>query len=190
MGGAQFRPVAHKLRPLDLEQLRYQFRENPCLANEAFLASALYDCGEWDEAEVHYRGVLERDSGYQRALYGLSLCYMAQGNHAAATCQLRTLLDQDRSYADYQAWLDLAASLAATGDGDKSLECLEGLLAASPRMDHSVALAQALIEAGRAEEARAHLERAVLDFEHAPRHVKKQFGKCAREASQILGRIA
>lgn len=189
-GGSRFRPVRFDHGPADLERLRHEFRGNPCLANEALLAAALYDAGEYAEAEAHYRGVLARDDRYQRALYGLGLCHLAQGQHAAAVERLRTLLEQDRSYADYQAWLDLAAALAAAGDGDKAVDCLEGLVASSPRMSHTLPLADALIAAGREGEARTHLERALLDYEHAPRHVKKQFGRSARQARQMLGQIA
>jgi tetratricopeptide (TPR) repeat protein len=134
--------------------------------------------------------VLNRDDGYQRALYGLGLCQVRQGDHAAAVETLRRLLDKDRAYADYQAWLELAGALGELGERDKSIECLEGLVAACPRMDHTLALADALIEADRADDARARLERALLDYDHAPRHVQKQHARNAREARQILGKIA
>jgi hypothetical protein len=189
-GATRYRPVGTKQRRVDLGELRYRFEQNPSLANEALLATALYDAGEYGEAEARYRGVLHRDDQYLRARYGLSLCHIAQGSHSAAAGELRVLLDRERSYADYRAWLDLAACLRAAGDIDKSIECLTGLLAACPRMDHIVALADALIEAGRAEEARAHLERGLLDYDHSPRHVKKQFLRSARQAREVLGQLA
>lgn len=188
-GWSRYRPVSRGHGAVDLAAIRHRFRENPCLANEALLASALYDAGEYAEAEAHYRGVLARDDRYQRALYGLGLCQVAQGNHTAAVELLRKLLDQDRSYADYGAWLELAGSLAALGETEKAVECLEGLHTACPRLDHSVALAEALLEAERPDEARARLERALLDYEHAPRHVRRQSGAAARRARQLLGAL-
>jgi len=189
-GATRYRPVRIRRQRADLDKLRYQFERNPCLANQALLASALYDAGEYGEAVEHYRKVLGRDGRYQRALYGLSLCHIARGEHAAAVEQLRRLLEQNRGYADYQAWLSLASSLAAAGEQEQAVEALEGLVKACPRLDHSVELASVLIEAGRPDEARAHLEQALLDYEHSPRHVKRQFGNAACQANQILGQIA
>lgn len=189
-GATRYRPVRIRQQRVNLDQLRYEFERNPCLANQTLFASGLYDAGEYDEAMQHYREVLTRDGRYQRALYGLGLCHIARGEHPAAIEQLRPLLDQNRGYADYQAWLKLASSLAAAGEHQQAVESLEGLVKASPRLDHVVELASALIEADRPDEARAHLEQALLDYEHAPRHVKHQCGTAARQATQILAQLA
>jgi hypothetical protein len=186
----RYRPVRIRQRPADLEQLRYQFDSNPCLANQALLASGLYDAGEHEEAMEHYRKVLRRDERYQRALYGLSLCHIARGEHTAAVERLSRLLEENRGYADYQAWLSLAGSLAAAGEWEQAVEALEGLVKACPRLDHVVELANALIEANRSDEARAHLEQALLDYDHSPRHVKRQYSAAACQAQQILSQIA
>ena len=189
-GSTRYRPVSFRQQRADLRQLRYEFERNPCPANEALLAAGLYDGGEYDDAMEHYRKVLRRDERYQRALYGLGLCHIARGEHSAAVEQLRRLLEQNRGYADYQAWLSLGRSLATAGEPEQALEVLEGLVKACPRLDHIVELANALIEADRPDEARAHLEQALLDYEHSPRHVQRQFGSSACQAHQILGQLA
>lgn len=189
-GATRYRPVRFRRPENDLAKIRHQFDENPCLANEALLASALYDSGEPDPAADHYRRVLSRDPDYQRALYGLALCYGARGEHRQAAEQLQRLVDQERSYADYRAWLELAGAKAELGLVEESIACLERLVTACPRMDHCVALADRLASGGRTEEARSQLEGALRDYEHAPRHVRRQFGPVAREAYQLLGQLA
>ena len=193
-GPTRYRPVKFR-RPStkNLAKVRHLYDENPCLANEALLASALYDAGEIDEAATHFGRALAREPAYQRALYGLSLCHTARGEHAEAVERLRHLLAEERSYADYRAWLELGVALDEAGDAEASIECLERLVAACPRMDHCVALADRLAANGQPDRARAQLERALRDFEHAPRHVKRQFrpaAQAARKAHQRLGQLA
>ncbi|MDJ0847179.1 MAG: tetratricopeptide repeat protein [Myxococcota bacterium] len=189
-GGTRYRPVKFRRPTRDLKKVRHLYDENPCLANEALLASALYDAGEIDEAADHFRRALARDPVYQRALYGLALCHRARGEHAQAVELLRKLLDEERSYAGYRAWLELANTLAEAGEVDEAVASLERLVAACPRMDHCVALADRLSASGQKDRARAQLERALRDYQHAPRHVKRQFRPAARQAHQRLGQLA
>jgi hypothetical protein len=172
------------------EELRYRYEQAPSLDIEVRLAARLYDEGVYDEAEPLYRRCLTRDPRFARALYGFGLTQIGLEHFSEAADTFRKLLDLDRSYADFGAWRCLAEATEKSGDSEKAIEVLRGLVTASPRLEHVVELANTLIGADRSEEARSVLEAGLLDHEHSPKHIQKMSREAARHASKILGKIA
>jgi hypothetical protein len=172
------------------EELRYQYEQAPSLDSEVRLAARLYDEGIYEEAETLYRQCLARDAQFARALYGFGLTQLELERFSEAADAFRKLLDVDRSYADYGAWRCMAEATEKSGDTEKAIEALRGLVTASPRLEHVVDLANTLIGSGRTGEARFVLEAGLLDHEHSPKHIQKMSREAARHASKILGRIS
>jgi hypothetical protein len=171
-------------------ELRYAYEQNPSLQNQVALADRLRDEGVCDEAALLYVQALGRDPAYQRAHYGLASCRSELGDHAGALEHWRAVVEASRSYEEYGAWLGLARTLRALGRGEEAIAELEKLVAAAPRLAHVVEHAQALVEAGRAAEARELLERALRDHEHAPRHVRRGARAAARKAGELRKELA
>ena len=177
-------------RPVRTNALRYAYRENPCLENEVVLAERLLDEGEHAQALELYERALRRDGQYLRALYGAGISRLALGDERAAATAFRSVLDQDRNYANHGAWRNLAEALQKSGDQAGAIEAREALVRANPRLDHVVGLGSALIEAGREPDAKRLLHDAIEDFNHAPRHVKRIARPAAKQASKLLAKLA
>jgi hypothetical protein len=170
-------------------QIRYAYEQTPSLRNGVALADRLFEEGRPGEAASLYRESLRRDAGFLRARFGLGLCQVELGEFAAAVESLRGVLEENRGYEEYRAWIELARALRELGRTDEAIEELEMLVSASPRLPHVVELGTVLIAAGRADEARARLQRALDDFEHAPRHVRRDGRPAARRAAELLGNL-
>ncbi|MEM7410031.1 MAG: tetratricopeptide repeat protein [Myxococcota bacterium] len=177
-------------RPVPTAALEHAYRENPCVANEGHLAARLHDEGEFDRARELYERLLRRDPDSLRGHYGLGLCRRGLGRDAEAVDAFREVLARDRAYAQYAVWLDLADALGVLERTEERIEALRELVRANPRLDHTVALSTALIDAGRESEARAELSRGLDDFNHAPRHVRRLARPAAKQASKLLGALA
>jgi hypothetical protein len=188
-GGFATRVVAKPDRR-SANELRYAYEQNPSLQNEVALADRLREAGGHAEAAELYAHALGRDGAFLRAHYGLALCRSATGGAEAALEHWRVVVEASRSYEDYHAWLGLIRDLRALGRGDEALVELEKLVAAAPRLSHVLEQGSALAEAGRAAEARELLERALRDYEHAPRHIRRSASADARKAKELLSQLA
>ena len=169
--------------------LRYAYEQNPSLQNEVALADRLRGDGAHTEAATLYAQALRRDAAYLRAHYGLALCRSAAGEAEGALEHWRVVVEASRSYEEYGAWLGLIRDLRALGRSDEALAELEKLVAAAPRLAHVVEQGGALADAGRTAEARALLERALRDYEHAPRHIRRDARADARRAKELLDQL-
>jgi hypothetical protein len=188
-GRVATRIVAKKDRR-PLRHFRYAYEQNPSLQNEVALADRLTDEGEFAEAAELYAQALRRDAAYLRAHYGLALCRGQAREHASALEHWRVVVEANRCYEDYSAWLGLIRELRALGRIEEALAELDKLVAASPRLAHVVEQCSALADAGQAGEAREQLERALEDHDHAPRHVRRASRAAARKAKELLGQLA
>ena len=183
-------PLSLFQRPIPTAALEHAYRENPCPAHEGHLAARLHDEGEFDRARELYERLVSRDPESLRGHYGLGLCQRGLGRDADAVESFRRVIEIDRSYARFGVWLDLADALECLGRSEERLEALEELVRANPRLDHVVSWCKALVDAGRGNQARTELTRALDDFAHAPKHVRRQARPAAKQASQMLGALA
>ncbi len=154
------------------------------------LARALYDAGEYREALSELEKVLRTDNTDAGAQFGAGRCHLALGELETAAKCFREVISLQRSYQDYAAWLDLADVLHQTGCGKEAVETLRELHRMSPRMDHTLRLARLLHEYDQIEEAIEELQRALLDYEHAPKHVRRSTKADARTARQLLAQLS
>lgn len=188
-GSVATRVVAAKDRR-STRQLRYAFEHTPSLQNQVALADRLRAEGARDEAASLYAQAIGRDAGYLRAHYGLAICRSEAREHASALAHWRAVVDANRSYEDHGAWLGLIRDLRALGQSEEALFELEKLVAASPQLAHVVEQCSVLADVGRAGEARELLERALADYEHAPRHVRRRSRAAFRRATELASALA
>jgi hypothetical protein len=177
-----------RARPLPVDTLRYQYRENPCAENAVALADRLLAEAP-EEAAALYDEVLARDPAYLRALHGLGRARLALGDAAAAEDAFRRVLERESGYSDRRVWLDLAEALQRGGRPGAAVELLQELVRTDPRLHHCIALASALAAAGRAAEAGASLEAALEHHRHAPRHLRRFARRDARRAAKLLASL-
>lgn len=176
-------------KPATLESLRYRYEQTPSLANRLRLAQALHDAGAYDEGAELFAAVLERQPETREALLGLALCRAGQGDDEAAVALLERLIEVDRAFGEYQPWLYLTEALWRLGRRDEALALLERLVATSPRLGHSVALAQLQVQADQPEAARETLWQALEHHDHAPRFAQRNNRGWARQAKRLLKQL-
>jgi hypothetical protein len=182
----RFRRALAGERRSSLGELSYRAQETPSVANKLAYAEALQGAARYGEASEEYRDVLHRDPSNRHALHGAGCCLLGLGKPEAACEPLQKLLEADNSWADYGAALDYADALWQSGRHDDTIELLRGLVAASSRINHRVALAHYLIQADRQGPARDVLDQALRDYEHSPTFVKRRDRKWADRAEKML----
>lgn len=173
-------------RPVPLSQLRYNARHSPSGVNKLRLAEALFDAREYTEAEALLAEVLQLDAKNREARYLLGECKRQRGDLVGSGEELEKVVESDITYRNYHAAADLARVYWATGRREEAVEFLRKLFKKSRRMLHTTELAKYLIELDQKAEAREVLERAIDDFEHAPRFVRRQDRSAAKEAQSLL----
>ncbi len=155
---------------------------------------SLEEADQWEReddyarAEPVYRKALLDDPNDKRALHGLGRCLHGMGRSDQALEHFERLLELDREYANFSAALDYADALFAANRHEDSLELLDTLANFSQRINHRLALAHYLAEAGQAERARTETERALQDFERLPVHQKDKHEVWASRARAMLER--
>jgi hypothetical protein len=185
--------IRRSLRPErkpSIEELLDRLRRSPSFANRMAYALALYEAGRWAEAAKSFEIILETRGDEPDALYGLAHCRLELGELEAAIAPLSKLVAKNRAYRDYAACLDLAEAYARAGHDEDALDLLEGLVRTSPRVQHGLALARRLVQAGRVEEAQAALRRGLDDYEGSPPFVQKRDRDAAKEAEAYLKSIS
>ena len=183
---AWLKNLLHYEKPITLESLRYLYDQTPSLANRLRLAQALHDAGWYDEGAELFSEVLDRQPASREALLGLGLCRAGQGDDKSAVELLERLIEIDKAFEEYQPWLHLTEALWRLDRRADALELLERLVQTSPRLGHSVALAQLQVEAGKPDSARANLWQALEHHNHAPRFAQKNNRAWARRAKKML----
>ncbi len=173
-------------KPESLDALRYRHDETPSLTNRLRLAQALHDAGEYQEAAGMFESLYVEDNQNLEGLYGLARCQAALGDHETAAVTFERVIEADSSFAEYEPWLDLAKSLWQLDRMPEAIERLEQLVEISPRLAHSVTLAQFQKEANEKEGARGTLEAALHHFQHTPRYHRKRNRLWAFKAKRLL----
>jgi tetratricopeptide (TPR) repeat protein len=175
--------------PPSIDDLRYRFEQSPSLDNQMWLAQSLYDSGEYAEAAQHLEEVVRRDEDDVDAHYGLARTCLRLDRFDDAEAAFRDVIRLQASYGEYVAWRDLAELLQDRGRSDEAADLLRKLTRVSPRLEHCLALARMLYEREQYREASEQLKSALLDFEHAPRHVQRMASGHAQAARQLLAQI-
>jgi hypothetical protein len=171
--------------PPTVDQLRYRYRENPCVDNRLALGRGLADAGRHVEAIVEFEGICQSRPDEPDALWGLGMSRAALGELEEAIAALTRLLAAAPSYNDWEAWVMLAGIQHKRGMQAESLETLRTLVRKSARTDHQMLLAQALIAAERYEEAAGMLDRILEENQHAPDYIRRRDRKVVARARRL-----
>ena len=169
-----------------LSELAYRAQETPSVSNKLAFGDALAQAERYGEASDVYREILRKDEANKQALHGIARSLLGAGRAAEACEHFQRLLEMDNSYADYSAALDYGEALWQSGQKEDAIELLTGLVRASSRINHRVALGHYLMLSERKGEAKDVLELALRDHEHSPAFVKKRDQKWAARAEKMV----
>lgn len=173
-----------------LDQLRYRSEQSPCYENQVALAAALHDGKQYHEACGLFGSVLRSNGDSSEALFGLASSQMGLEDYSSAAENLKTLLQLEPAYNDYEGWTMLAGCLHRTGRLEEAVELTARLVEKSPRMSHRIHHAHYLRLVERREESRSQLETALQEHRHAPRFLRRRQGAWVRQAKQMLRQLA
>ena len=176
-------------RPPSVDALRTDFEQSPSLARRLDLGEGLLREREFAEATQLFGGVLQTDDESKEGLFGLGRARVGLEDYDAAVQVLSRLVERDRAYMDYDAWIYLAHALCVGGRQDEGLESLARFVRSNPRLRHQICYADYLIEAGRSAEAREALTQAVEDHKRSPRFLKRQNFRLALKARRMLRKL-
>ncbi len=191
----QTRALTRKLwssleRPPSLAVLRRRSEATPSFANRLALAQGLADLQQFEESKEHFLALLADRQDDPDALYGLGVCKLETGDSQGAADTLSRVVELHPTYREYAAWPELAEAWTRLGRPDDSLELLRKLVQRAPRLPHQLLLAQHLRRAGFGSEARALLERGLIEYDESPRHVRRDHRSAARQARRMLEELA
>jgi hypothetical protein len=155
-----------------LEALSYAAQMTPSASNRLRLGEGLYDSGLRVEAREQFESVLQSHPTDARALYGLAMTLKADGKLQAAVRQFEQLIECSPAYNDYSPVLELADTQRELRQFDMALSTLEDLVVRSPRVKHSLAVAELLVEMGRINEAKSRLDSILREFQFDSDFVK------------------
>jgi hypothetical protein len=180
-------PTLHR-RP-SLDELRYRTEQSPTLANHLDLAERLVERKEHAEAVPHLDEVLVREPEHCRALFLLATCHAEQGQPDKAIACLEKIIARERYWSNYSAWYSLIELRGEAGDATGAADSCRELARLSPTLRHQCLLAERLLDAGQAEEARRVLDGALRDYQYAPGNVRWRNWRWASQARRILRQI-
>jgi hypothetical protein len=177
-------------RPPSVKELRYRLKTTPSFANRLALADTLVDAGEYVEAKALYAECVRTHANALEALHGLGYCELKTGEYEAATVHLAQIVDRDFAFREYEAAMNLAEAFEREGHDEEALDVHVRVARASPRLSNEVALARMQVKLGKIDVAKAGLERALEDYEHAPRFVRKRDRAALDDAKKLWDEIA
>ncbi len=121
------------------------------------LAASLARSGEFAEAEVHFRSVLEKEPSTQ-AYTGLGIALQQQGKTDEAIARFNDAITEDSNNA--AAYDQLGTILVQQGKLEEAVSIYQNLISNVPSAAAHEELAQVLIRLGRTDEARYQREKA------------------------------
>jgi hypothetical protein len=173
-----------------LEELRYRAEQTPTLANHLAYAERLIDKGEYAVALPHLDTALKMESDHSRVAYCLALCHARIGHPKTAVTLLRTLVQREPRWSNYQGWHLLIEARAQAGDTDGALQTCRELVSLAPSLEHQCLLAEHLLEHGLGDDARAVLERSLQDYYYTPGPLRRRNRRWASQARRLQKRVA
>jgi hypothetical protein len=169
-----------------LAELRYQAERFPTLTNHLALAERLIEDGDDAGAVPHLSAALKIEQEHPRVAYLLAVCHVHQGNFAEALPLLMQLLKREPRWSHGIAWRLLGEARGQAGDEAGSLAAWREFVRLAPVLENQCLLADRLLNAGQAGEARELLHRALGDHSFAPLRVRLREWRWASEARRLL----
>jgi hypothetical protein len=173
-------------RRASLEELRYQAERAPTLASRLALAERLIEKKEYSEAIPLLEAALKSEPGYSQLGYSLALCHLRLGKPEQAIPFLQDVIRRDPRWHDYEALRLLIEAQTAQGETIGALESCRELARYVPTLENHCLLAEHLIGAGQAKEARLLLDNSLRDNDFAPSSVRWRNRRWANEARRLL----
>jgi hypothetical protein len=173
-----------------LDELRYRAEHTPTLVNHLNLAHRLIEQKQHAEALPHLQAALKTEPEHGTALYSLALCHKEMGNPDLAQPVLEGLLAREPRWSNYVAWHLLIDVRTQAGNPAGAVEACRQLVRLAPTLEHHCLLAEHLLAAGHAEEARNLLERSLRDHDFAPGPIRRRNRRWASEARRLLKQAA
>jgi predicted Zn-dependent protease len=169
-----------------LEEMRYRAETQPTLINHLVLAQRLMEQHGHDEALPHLLAAHKMEPEHGLVLYTLARCHLEQGHPEQAVPVLEGLVAREPRWANYSAWRLLAKARSEAGDAAGAADACRQLTRLAPTMERTCLLAEHLLAAGQATEAREVLSRALRDHDFAPRSARGRDARWARQARRLL----
>ncbi len=178
------------VKPVTIEELRFNMEQTPSLANKIALAQALHDEDHFREAADLFEKTLRTADDSSECLYGLGLSRIGLGEHERAIEPLLALVKNDPKYQDYDGWHKLALALWKVDRRQETCEKLSDLVLRSPRIQHRMLYAYYLAQEQRLGEAQEQLTTALREYEYAPRYLKRRNKVLFKQAKGMLQRLS
>jgi hypothetical protein len=169
-----------------LDELRYKAEHIPTLANRLALAQRLIEKKTYAEAVPPLESALKTEPDHGQILYSLALCHARLDRPDQALPLLEKLLAREPRWSNYIGWHLLIEAHTAKGNAPGALEACRELVRLAPTLQHQCLLAEHLLHAGQAEEARNLLERSLRDHTFAPGPIRRRNRRWAGEARRLL----
>lgn len=171
-----------------LDELRYQVQQTPTLTSYLALAERLVETGEHEEAAKYLELALAREPDHCQVLYLLAVSHAELGRPGQAIPLLERIIQRDRAWSDYSAWRLLVEARSQADDRPGALAACRELVRLSPTLRHRCLLAEHLLDAGHAVEARELLEQSLVDHRYAPAPLRRRNRSWASEARRLQKR--
>src|SRR5262245_16855533 len=109
---------------ITIEQLQYRAQQTPSFANKLAYAKGLYDAQSYKDDARQFETLIHADDESKDALYGYGLCQIELENYEMAERALQELIEIKPSFAEYDAWPQLAFALSKQDKLEQALSVL------------------------------------------------------------------
>jgi tetratricopeptide (TPR) repeat protein len=149
-----------------------------------WLASALMDTGQFQEALQLFEVALQNNPGNFRALYGLASCQLSLGDAPAARKMLQQLLAVSQN--NVQAFLLQAKVELAEGEPERALHWLrqaERLAPREPDINHLILLVLRQLNRNQEAEKYGRRQQEIIELNERLKKLRMQFRKDSNNAA-------
>jgi hypothetical protein len=175
-------------RPTSLDELQHRVDQAPTITNRLELAERLVDKGVFTEAVPHLEAILAREPDHARALFLLAQVRRGQGKPAESVPLLQKIVARHPGWEEYAAWYLLIDCCREAGDAAGAVDRCRELNKLAVSLEHTCLLAEHLLAAGDAAEAKAVVERALGEYRYATGFSRRRDRRWVGRARQLLKR--
>jgi hypothetical protein len=168
------------------QELRHQVERSPTAANRLLLGERLVEEKAFEEALPHLEAMLAREPEHCRALFALAHAHRGLGHSEQAVPVLQKLVAHQPGWGDYSAWRLLVLVCDEAGDRAAALTYSRELARIAPNLQHRCLLAENLLQAGEAVEARKVLEQGLDDFRYLSGPSRSRDRRWVGKAKELL----